>query len=268
MLILFSFFDKQITIKYMEIEDITNQAEKERRRQINTKKKDIQIPKIVEKKAITPESWKIYKEISPVRFNMFFWIFIVLTFFVCFGIYFVEKNKLVLYCSICTGTLFLFRISLHCLGLVVGFQKYKNWRKTLSYKLNGWESISKFKNFPEYEFWDIDVEVHVIPKEGHNPEAKKALSDALFLFITNANKCHYELNFSQEGFSGDIRKKWKTNGNLGASGSANSSVLKYLYIALNKYFRIINDKWDAIDEINVDFSGNIRKVKPVEVSID
>jgi hypothetical protein len=151
---------------------------------------------------------------------------------------------------------------------IFSFFKYKNWRKTLNYKLIGWDNLGTQKKFPKAEHWDLDVELKINVKEPVPVEAAKTLKDALFLLNTKANKCFYELNFSQSGFSGDIRHRWKFIEAYTVAGSADSSVLGQIYECLNKHIRTIQEKWSFIESVMITFSNRIYHMKSPDVPLD
>jgi hypothetical protein len=97
---------------------------------------------------------------------------------------------------------------------------------------------------------------------------EKVICDALFLLVSEANNCFYEMNFVQDGYSGEQRKKWEMSEELHACGSTNYRVIAELYIFLNQYLQSIQKELQGIRSVTIITTKHIIQVRPAEISSD
>lgn len=251
----------------MKLEDISSLAAREREKQKKSRERKPAGAKPI--KEITPESWQVFNLISTRYMNIFLWYFIVLTLGIVFLLmYFAGNWSWSLYPALFLCTLFLIRFMGHQLLKLIDYQKFKNWRKRLPFQVIGWEHIIDNRDILKDEHWYLDVGVAISLKQATPKEALKVIDDSLFILITEANKSFYELNFSQVGFVGDIRKKWTKTGPTEARGSAYGYILGLIYRLITTYLHSVQKKWDVIQSVTVDFAGRVCHIRSVDISID
>jgi len=245
----------------MDSGDISRKADAERAKQKNQK-----VPLPVEEPRFipsSPESWKIFKRIYPDAPNLFIWVYIILTLgVVCLTIYWTSYEVEALYSGLGLIALFLLRMIYHFVTRFIAFGKYKHWRDQLGFEVHGWNDLGKHPEFPQACYWDMQVryEVHV---SNNSQEVKKLVNDALFLFVSEANKCFYSPDFVQSGFVGDIRHKWEFANELAVNGSASEWIVGLIYRNISEYMRTIHASHHCISSVHVTFSNKIYKVAPV-----
>lgn len=253
----------------MKLEDISDRANRERIKQKKSRARKLAPPPPKPKKELTPESWQVFDLIYTRYMDLFFWYFIVLTLgFVFGGLYLLSNLDWACYPALGFFSLFTLRLITHQVAKRIDYMKFKHWRERLGFPVHGWEHIVDNKDFFKSEHWDLDVGLTISLKAPVPREALKLIDDSLFIVITEANKVFYELNFSQSGFSGDIRKKWAKAGPMGVKGSASGYIVGLLYVLITEYLRSIHQKWGVIQEVTLHFSGQVRQMRRVEVSMD
>lgn len=243
----------------MNADDISRKADQERVKQkkknrwawLNREQKPVFSPK-------SPDSWYVYTRIYPHYYNLFIWIYLVMTIGVVFlALYYMEgtMGDWAWYVGVIGIGLFLIRIIIHRTLKIARFSAYKTWRSTLPFKLTGWEKLGSFKNFPAGRFWNhASLKVIFL---GVNSQTEKLVKDALYLFTVEANKCFYE------GWSGmDGRRKWKNKESNITEGSANSAVVGDMYTCINVHLRAIQEQYGGIEKVVVEFSDSVSEVDP------
>ncbi|MFI5203927.1 MAG: hypothetical protein ACHQF2_05470 [Flavobacteriales bacterium] len=251
----------------MNTDEISKKAEKERERQ---KKKKWKFRLNREEKPVfspsSPESWWVYSRIYPYHWNVFIWIYLVLTIgIVFFGLYYMEYNSAewMWYTGIIGIGLFTLRITVHNTLKIIRYFSYRNWRKTLPFTLTGWDKIGSVEHFPGAQYWNQEARVKVTLKGSLKGDGQRLVKDALFLLTVEANKCFYTPGMVQAGYLGDIRKKWKVEHDTTVVGSANGAVLGDMYQCIHKHLRAIQNAHGIIDSVKVEFSDSNDKVEPI-----
>ncbi|MBC8110009.1 MAG: hypothetical protein H7Y04_03010 [Verrucomicrobia bacterium] len=253
----------------MKAEEIKKRAEKERKRQSRRK---FRFPKFAKPKGfqpVSPESWRIYSRIYPGRLNHLVWFLGVLTLaFSSFILYWITPSSWALYAGLFLSGAFLIRMGIYFAVKLLSFNKFKNWRKTLPFDVQGWDSLGQKEDFPNYTTWDTHVQIEIKVKPQITSEIYSLIDDACFIFISEANKCYYEPEPVQAGFFGEIRHKWRLDNERILHGSANASVLGEIYLLINRYLRSIHQKYQIITSVHIQFSKKAYKVAPLEIGSD
>lgn len=249
----------------MDPDKISEEAKQERERQTrlnNKKKSEIVSGKSFQEKS--PESFYVFHRIYPYYYNFFLWFFMVFTLgIVALFLYFFEtSDERVLYAGIFFCSAFALRLLVFWTVKLFRFRYYKNWRKDLPFELTGWENLGSSKNLPASRVWDRYTEVKVILKSNAIAMEKQLVKDAVYLFCTRSNEWFYTANQVQAGYAGDIRVKWEMTDEHTAKGSANGPVLGCCYLLVDQYLRAIQNKYDCIARVEVNFSKNFITIEP------
>lgn len=217
----------------------------------------------------SPYSYWVYSRIYPHGFNVFIWVFLVLTAgFVSFAVWYLERTAdWVFYMGMGFVGLFALRWLVYFLGKVFTYSRYRNFFRQAPFAISGWDRLGS-RNFPQYDHWILKSAVEVRCKPGVSAEEQKRVNDALLLFNQRANKCFYAANQVQAGFAGDPRDKWRFETPLRVIGSANSGVMGEAYILMHRHLAVIQQHYACIEAVVFDCHGEARKVDTVDVSID
>jgi hypothetical protein len=156
------FYNSTIKITDMDAEEIKKRAAKERKRQSRPK---FRFPTFAKPKGfqpVSPESWRIYSHIYPGRLNQLVWFLGVLTLaFISFMLYWIESLAWALQAGLFLSGAFLIRMGIYHAVKILSFNKFKNWRKTLPFELQGWDSLGQKEDFPNYTTWDTHVQIEI-----------------------------------------------------------------------------------------------------------
>lgn len=214
------------------------------------------------------DSWYVFRRIYPIYPNFFWWFFGVLTLGIVFiSIYFSTAgnrpaDQWSLYIGLGFIGLFMLRLLIHHAMKIMAFNRYKGWRQKLGFQLNGWEVLGRKKDFPKTHHWDKQVEYTVQVESFASQAVRKTIHDALYLFNRKANGCFYEKYFVQSGYSGEIRVKWNFSNELSVTGSADDTVMGYMYLNIVDYLKPIHEKHRVIRSVDIKFSGHVYEVEP------
>ncbi len=253
----------------MDPEDIKRKAEAERQKQNKIARKNSANKSFAyDRKHFQPSSansWRVYNRIYPYYYNVFIWFFIVATLgFVCLVIYYIETRSVyMLYAGLAFLGAVALRILMHWALKIIRFSSYKNWRGTLGFQVHGWDKLGTIENFPNEKYWFPTVEVNVIANPNMTQEQADTVHAAMYLLTVEANRCFYAM----ETHHHDSRARWSA-GDLNAFGSANASVMGDIYKCINIHLRIIHNKYNCIKQVNISYSGELRKIEAMEVSVD
>src|SRR5688572_5656490 len=165
----------------MNTDDISKLAEEERKRQENkTKKSWFNREEAPVFRRKSPESWFVYSRIYPYHFNLFIWIYIVMTIGVVFlSMYYMDETDVwSFYVGIIALGIFGVRMLYHQAAKIIRFSGYKKWRQTLPFKLTGWDKLGSFKYFPAGRYWNT-CSLKVVLRPGTNYDSEKVVKDAL-----------------------------------------------------------------------------------------
>jgi len=250
----------------MSLDEISKSAEKEREKN-NRPKKDYS-PKEKIFRPLSPESWKIYRQIYPysISFPFIFLNLIVITVFI--SIYFLDKSEWQLYVATIFAGIIFVRLIIHFSLKIIRFSHYKKWRNDLGFSIIGWDYLGSNPEYPMTYQWNKEIVFKINFKETAQNEERKLMHDALYLLTSNANKQFYNLDDVQAGFVGDIRVKWIINDKLTAVGSGDGGVLGEIYLSIDKHFRKIHEKYKCINSIEITFSKYTFKAEPPTSSGD
>ncbi len=218
---------------------------------------------------VNVDGWHVYTRLYPHHFNIFIWVFIVLTLGFCsFIVYWLgPRSKWLLISGIVLTGAFLLRWGIYWLLKVLRYRNFKTWRSRLPFKLKGWDAVWKNNEFDGFKKWYKSMVVSV-ETDSSLSDLSNSIKNALIVFRAEANKCFYAPNFVQSGFVGDIRKKWSVTGNVEATGSANQTVLGELYVLIDQHLRLLHEELGGIQSVEISIEGNICSVDPVEFSSD
>jgi hypothetical protein len=246
----------------MSIDEISRKAEEERKKQAKREKKPWYNREDKQGfQSYSPDGWYVYSRIYPYYYNIFLWIFIIMTMGIVFTAmyYFESSGEWSLYTGLVFLVLFAVRVGIHLLLKIYRFSEFKKWRKTLPFQLKGWETLGSFKNFPRGHYWNYYCSLKVNLRSSINQDADKLINDALFVFCTEANKAFYEAGFGMDG-----RDKWvedKTE-KFKVKGSANAAVVGDMYLCIHKHLRAIHQNYNNIAGVEVEFGNRVTKIEP------
>jgi hypothetical protein len=247
----------------MNPDEIRQLAQKERLRQKDKKhkKRKDDFPKVQGFQPVSADSWSVFSKIYPGKLNVLVWLFGILTLgTTLLFLYWENKELWMLQGGLGLVALVGLRLILYYILKILEFGKYRKWRRNLPFTVNGWDILGKKEKYPSYTQWDLKVSLTVKLKSNPSDEVKELIRDALFIFISKANKDFYEPASVQAGFVGDVRKKWDFTDSFEVTGSANASVLGEIYLCISKLLRSIHLSYPVIESVSLHYSNEIYTV--------
>lgn len=241
----------------MTPEEISKQANKERQ-----KIEKLHQPKPVkkEKKQNTYNafSFHTYAKIYPGQMNFMLWFLICVpaTVFLCLYFFDDETGKWSLYTALVLYAVFIIRWIADRIMKLSTYSKYKDFPSELGFQLEGWDTLGSYPDQLKNRYWSecTTLEVHVM--DHTTGDVRKLINDALFLFMSNANKSFYEAEIG-----GDGRHKWKQK-HLRLEGSSNTAVIGHMYTLLTEYLKSIQSRYHVITKVKIVFDPEIFEVNP------
>jgi hypothetical protein len=200
------------------------------------------------------DSWHVYNRIYPGSFNIFIWVFLMLTLgIIGVMVYWLDKTQpvWVLYGGLFFIGVFLARLAVHWLIKIARFGAYTRWRKTLPFTLHGWGKLGQSPNFPRNLYWQLESSVTVQLKQSAPADVRELVKDALFLFTKKANSWFYAADGVQAGFANDPRMKWQLTSAQSVAGSSDSGVAGEIYRLVNGHLRSIASTYGMIESVTV-----------------
>lgn len=236
-------------------EEISKKANEERAQQkpVRSRKKNPET-------GATHDAFAFYtwSKIFPGRFNFMLWFMLLVPATVFFIIYFSEDDsRWALYTGSVFVSVFLFRWLYDFIQRVLGFGAYKTFRDSLGFRLKGWETLGTFPKQLDDRYWSVRSKVEIFLHEFATAEQKKLVQDAVFLFMSAANKKFYE---AEPG--GDGRVKWGPKNAIKVYGSSDAAVIGEMYRLIHVYLRSIHQRYPVISSVNITFDPEIIHVSP------
>jgi hypothetical protein len=251
------------------LEDIKNEADAERRKELERNKKSGKEKKEKSFKPSGALSRKVFHKIYPHQPHFMLWTVLPLMLATMgFTLWFCDKPNYAFLLPYSWGIVALAIVVriVFFIRELMDYNTYRNWTNTVGFSINGWSRLGESPKFPHYLHWDRQVELKVHLKENTDASVTKLIEDVLYLFTKRANGSYYVADMIQPSASGDRRLKWKSNGSLTVCGSANSSVMGQMYVCINKNLRVVQQQYNAIESVTINYNKDMIEVQPEQSS--
>lgn len=241
----------------MKPEDISKKADKERKKM--EKPAQPEPVSYKESKVYEAFSFRTYSKIYPGRMNFPLWCLLCvpgitfLIMYVCDS----ETGTWALYGGIGFFIVFMLRWLIDLIIKLSTFSTYKTFRSRLGFNLEGWETIGTYPMQLNRRCWSKNTSIELFVKNTASDQDLKLIKDALYLFMTSANKTFYEAEMG-----GDGRRQWEQVNKLKLMGSSNIAVIGCVYTLLTEYLQSIQHKYHVITLVKISFDPDIFVVNP------